>query len=97
MEITHEKMRQVYEIIDLPKIIESMRARYVALHSMVSARDTDALRSLPFYRYNTEFEPPVSVLFSEQSTFIKEQLDFCLDTIADLVRLSMWAVVYRTP
>lgn len=65
---------------------------------MLNVRDGYAYRSHPLYRYNTEFEPPVSVLFSEQSTFIKEQLDFCLDTIADLVHaLSMWTVMYRAP
>ena len=73
-------MRQIYDIIDLPLIIETMRARYV-----IKCDRGGTWMSHTCDRYNTEFEPPVSVLFSEQSTFIKEQLDFCLDAVADLV------------
>lgn len=61
LDITHEKMQEIYEVIDLPKVIIALRA------------------------LETDFEPPISVLFSEQSEMIKEQLDFGLDCLADAV------------
>jgi hypothetical protein len=63
LDITHEKMQEIYEVIDLPKVIIALRA------------------------LQTDFEPPIAVLFSEQSEMIKEQLDFCLDCLADAVCL----------